>query len=199
MVGIDAQFGTAQAGLISSDDPAFVAAMRQCEQKVAGEVGAEIFELLDVSLTLRNEAVTAFRVTVGPALDSLIGERMVCFADRVGVTSEELLRLGDWSDVFRILGVQPGHHRAVDARSDSGTLGDGAGTLVLEPPTEVYEPSPGEVELALTYVDCADEIDFVPRLLALQRGPREQVLDELGPQLDEVTRRLEEALVAVSQ
>jgi len=194
LVGVDTRFGTPEAGVIRSRDPAFSDVMESCREQAEAQVGPDVGEILRASLELRNEAGDAFRSLVAEPLRPVVEERVACFAQQVGVDPGQIMELSSWEEVMALLGVEPGSYAAA-SDNDSPDLVPAEGeTLLLKPAPEIYEPSEAEIEVAMIYADCAQETDLVQRLLDVQEQPRREVLERYGDQLMELTARLKSYL-----
>ncbi|GEM_PF-6173672 len=198
LLGIDTRFGTTQAGQIRSRDPAFAEAMEQCRLEAESEVGTDLGPLLETSLQLRNEARQAFLTAVDGSLRPLVAERMACLADKTGIDVDKLMGLSSWSEVMEFLGIPPGQYSNDGSGEEVQREPNPGESFVIDLPVEIYHPSEPEVELALKYVECGDKVDFVTRLLDLQKEARSEILSEYGNQLDEVTSRMKSYIESTS-
>lgn len=194
--------GAQRSGEVVSNDPAYHAAHASCEEESRKsadlDFNAEIEAIADSRRELRGAIRARFDSrfnSLESAYGSLLLDRLTCtrdsgyeFLDPQG----ELDASDGWENMMQRLGIPPGQRVQIgedvesvfspDGRQlDPGETPENVETIVVladDVPRDKYLPSSEEVNFALTWVRCGEDIGFVERLATLQEPIRAEVLAE---------------------
>lgn len=174
-VGVTTIFEESVPAEVVGDDPEFDAVVAACEAQVDDAAGSDISERFAAWTDFTNTVRRDFMNIVEPAAAEVLAEQRTCFADRTGADVD-----GDFDDVLDEIGIEIGEY--VDLEADVAVYDL---IEVIEQPRSVYQPTEAEIDLAQTFADCADDTDFVNRLLEVQKGPRAEILESHGDTIAE--------------
>ncbi len=190
--------GRTPDSIVRSNDPAYHRQYALCDEASLGDRGqfadAEVESLALAASDLRYAISSQFRTRTIPGQGELLRERLTCLTESGygSVDPEALLSDQSWTDSLRRFGIQPGETRIISEAGEEfdpldvdAPLPPGETRLIrsADMPTETYYPSAEEVELALVYVRCGEEIDFVERLEELQIPIRAEILAEFETEI----------------
>lgn len=195
-----------EPGNIVSNDPAYNSAHRACIDdlsKVRGSEAEAEFKSLNYTIhELRFAIDSELRGRARNPIGKLLADRSSCVGDK-GYAYVDPERAGSWEDLLQYHGIEAGETLQVaqgdetPAETDfDAPLGPGETRLILssEMPAPKYYPSAEEVELALTFVRCMEEIDFLRRLEELQIPIRAEVLADYETEILGLRERLDAIL-----
>ncbi len=192
--GLIGSVARVRPGVVRSNDPAYDRQFALCEATARGDYSQldqkEVDALLQAISDMRHAIRSQFIARATPGLEEILSERITCLLTESGheYLDPEAFAVGEsWAGILQRFGVQPGETRIISQSGeelDSAHVDDplprGETRMVpsAEMPTETYYPSAEEVELALAYVRCGEQINFVERLEELQIPIRAEILAE---------------------
>lgn len=183
MQGTSALFEDGDVGYVVSKDPRFDSALTACRASFADNRGVQVDDALSTSADLRNRMRREFLAAARPAIEALLDERTAC----VRVNGYPTLT-GDLDasmpDMLASAGVQVDTAEAAAPPEPEVA----PGTVAVFPPPErtPHQPSEAETALALVYVRCGHQQDWVNRWATAQEQPREAVLKAHQKELNQL-------------
>ena len=185
-------------GILRSNDPAYNRQYTVCDEASRDDAGElsnkELDSLAQATDDMRYAIESRFRTRATPPIGELVSERIACLTESGygSINPEDFDGGGTWTDFIRRFGIQPGETRILsqtgeefDAADLDAPLPPGETRLILsaDMPFKTYFPSAEEVDLALVYVRCGEEIGFVERLEELQIPIRAEILAEFETEI----------------
>ncbi len=189
-----------QSGQVVTTDPAYNATHQACVDESRGQYdqdyAALVRSLSAASHDLSTAITSQFRALIDSSSDlaTLIDDRFACVRDSgyPELDLDELGGSGSWELILSQLGIEEGERDETELRDSNSILLDPGEVAPLM--TEVipgaeaqsqnsYIPSAGEVEFALAFVECGEQVDFLERLEQLQIPIRAAVLAEFETQI----------------
>lgn len=177
--GITLAFQQPLPGRVLSDDPAFDEALALCRSQLDEMAGVALADQVAEWVELRSQIRREFISVAQPAVEALLSEQISCFVDRTDLDAS-VGDLDDYGAVLSALGVESGEMMTMK-EGDPPLPGE---LVVQQRLPDLYRPSASEVHVARHFVTCAEELQFVDRLLDAQAGPRERALVAHEGELD---------------
>lgn len=195
-----------EPGNIMSNDPAYFHAHQICHEDLrpsySPDTESEIDAIAHTLVQLRYTIQTDFHKRISPPIADLLEERKACVEDLGYETANpEVGR--SWEEKLKGYGIRPGETQYVTQDDGSpaqpgidAPLKPGETRLILSSamPVPKYYPSAEEVDLALAFVECMEEIDFLQRLEELQIPIRAEVLADYETEILGLRERLDAIL-----
>ena len=200
-----------EPGKVVSTDPAYHAAAEACIDENREQFDqvddAAVRSISAASHDLGNAIRSRFARLIrnDPGLETLNVERLACVRDS-GYPDLDPAGSSPWDAALSELGIEKGTEieREIPDQNvrqlEEGEVGPDPVYTKAIPSWEVprgqntYVPSAGEVQFALAYVDCGEQVDFLERHEQLQIPIRAAVLAEFETEIIGLRERLQELL-----
>ncbi len=189
MIGIALSESGNKVGNVVTSDPAYFQAIDQCKQSLRGASSAEqTAQMASLAASLQdlvNEVNTRFTNKLVPVIRELLDERLSCVRDN-GYPSLDVEGAHDhvsWHPILEGAGVelaeQPpdGAAGAAAAQLEGGASSTDIRVLLpseMAPPP--YRPSQSEVDFAVVFAECGNEVAALERLQDAQSSIRAEIL-----------------------
>ncbi len=178
-------------GNVMSNDPAYYSELDRCKESVGGTYNeaqrAEMEQLSAAYFDLYNSLSAQFSSAIRPTAASLVGEQMACVREAGHPILDHDLELARGREMMlESLDIELGEMGTTEPDPAIQAPLKPGETRAIRPsqmPRETYVPSPAEVEFALDFVDCGEQVDLVNRLRELQIPPRATLLAEYETQI----------------
>ncbi len=186
-----------QVGNVITYDRAYSAALESCKSEVRGDVSAdqqaEMQSVTRVFWDMYNEMNRAFtRAMAAPLLD-LLRDQLVCVRDSgyPEIDVDTAVAQPSWEPILAAAGVEIGQEIMPERLEADEPVYEVAepeveGFQVILPSDEIgrsYLPSASEVEFALAYVDCRQELGALERFEQIQHDARTPILERYETQI----------------
>lgn len=174
LVGSTIPIDADRAGYVVSRDDEFDRAADQCTSKV--EEGVPLLDPVhERSVALQNQVRDEFVEQILDPLKEMVQARYRCIRDagfprlkpRVAAEAE------DWASVLEQVGLETGEFEERAEAASSVKPGE----VRAFPPAEEreYRADAGEVELAITFVECGDRMQFTEKLDTVSERARDRL------------------------
>ncbi len=187
MIGIALTSGN-KVGNVVTSDPAYFQAIERCKHSLGGALSAEQTAQMDslaASLQdLVNEVNTRFTNAMIPVIRELRVDRLSCVRDN-GYPSLDVKGAHEqvsWHPILQGAGVELAEQPPAGAAGAAAPQleGDASSTeirvLLPSEMTPVYRPSQSEIDFAVVYAECGNEVGALERLQDAQSSIRAEIL-----------------------
>ncbi len=188
MIGIALSESGNKVGNVVTSDPAYFQAIDQCKQSLRGATSAEeTAQMASLAASLQdlvNEVNTRFTNAMIPVIRELRVDRLSCVRDN-GYPSLDVKGAHEqvsWHPILQGAGVELAEQPPAGAAGAAAPQleGDASSTeirvLLPSEMTPVYRPSQSEIDFAVVYAECGNEVGALERLQDAQSSIRAEIL-----------------------
>ncbi len=186
-----------QIGNVITYDRAYFAALETCKSQVRGDYSAEqqaeMQSVTSVFWDMYNEMHRAFTRAISEPLYDSLRDKLTCMRDSgyPSIDVDEAVEQPSWEPILEAAGVEIGQEIMPEQLEADDPVYEVAepeveGYRVILPSDAVgpsYQPSASEVEFALTYVDCGQELGVLERFEQIQHDARVPILERYETQI----------------
>ena len=185
MIGIALSESGNKVGNVVTSDPAYFQAIDQCKQSLRGATSAEeTAQMASLAASLQdlvNEVNTRFTNALVPVIRELLDERLSCVRDN-GYPLLDVEGAHDhvsWHPILEGAGVELAEQPpegAAAAQLEGGASSTEIRVLLPSEMTPVYRPSQSEIDFAVVFAACGNEVAALERLQDAQSSIRAEIL-----------------------
>lgn len=198
LVGSTLPIDPDRAGYVVSRDVAFDRASKRCTatvEKAVPALGPLQVESAELQDAVRDQFV---QLLLAP-LQQLVLDRYRCVqkAGFPALDPRAAAEAEDWESVLSSVGLEPG--RTTRASDDSSSVGPGEVRAFPPATVPTYTPTAGEVELALTFVECGSQLKVTEQLESLSKDARIRLAEQYAGQASKLSEDLQRTAAQVSR
>ena len=170
--GVSLAFQQTSGDVIVGSNLVYDRTLRSCRESVDKKTNAAITETLKKWVGDYSEVRRSFIDRIEPVAKPVLETQLLCFAREAGI-AEDVVMLLDRDAMLDHIGIGSGlFSQQVPPELPAGEI------AIYPRSPATYSPPAAEIDLAKHFVNCAQRINLVERILEVQRVPRKETLAE---------------------